>query len=51
MDYSMASIDQSDLVRIRRELHMYPELSNCEDRTMNLVCDYLDQLHIPYTKM
>ena len=26
MDYSIAPIDQSELVRIRRELHMYPEL-------------------------
>lgn len=39
-----------DAVKLRRELHMYPELSNCEERTMNLVCEYLDQLHIPYTK-
>ena len=26
MDYSIAPIDQAELVRLRRELHMYPEL-------------------------
>lgn len=48
MDYSIAPIDQAELVRLRRELHMYPELRWDLDRTAALVKRELDSAGIPY---
>ena len=48
MDYKIAPVDQSELVRIRRELHMYPELRWDLDRTAALVRRELDAAGIPY---
>ncbi len=33
-----------DLVNIRRDLHMYPELSFEEERTPELIADFLREL-------
>ena len=35
---------QPELVEIRRDLHMHPELSNEEKRTPQLIADYLTEL-------
>ena len=48
MDYSIAPIEQSELVRIRRELHMYPELRWDLERTAALVRRELDAAGVPY---
>ncbi len=48
MDYTIAPIDQQELVRIRRELHMYPELRWDLDRTAALVRRELDAAGIAY---
>jgi len=39
-----------ELVAIRRKLHKEPELSWQEFKTTQFVCDYLEQLNIPYRK-
>ena len=41
-------LDQEDLVRIRRQLHMYPELRWDLPMTHELVCRELDAIGIPY---
>ena len=41
-------LDQQDLVRIRRQLHMYPELKWDLPMTHALVCEELDKIGIPY---
>ncbi|TCO71058.1 M20 metallopeptidase family protein [Marinisporobacter balticus] len=38
------------LVEIRRDFHMYPELSENEHRTCDRICEYLDQWGIEYEK-
>ncbi len=48
MDYTTAPISQEELVRLRRELHMYPELRWDLDRTSALVRRELDAAGIPY---
>lgn len=48
MDYTKAPIDQEELVRIRRELHMYPELRWDLDRTAALVRRELDAIGVAY---
>ena len=48
MDYTIAPVCQEELVRIRRELHMYPELRWDLDRTAALVRRELDAAGIPY---
>ena len=40
----------NELVDIRREFHMYPELSENEHGTMNRICNYLDRWGIEYQK-
>ncbi|NMA93818.1 MAG: amidohydrolase [Clostridiales bacterium] len=37
------------VVAFRRELHMYPELSEAEDRTSARICEELEKLGIPFT--
>ncbi len=37
-----------EVVLIRRHLHMYPELSNKEEKTMAFISDYLTELGIPH---
>lgn len=36
------------VIGIRREFHMYPELSLEETRTSNRICEELDHMNIPY---
>lgn len=48
MDYSIAPICQEELVRIRRQIHMYPELKWDLDKTSALVREELDKAGIPY---
>lgn len=48
MDYSIAPICQEELVRIRRQIHMYPELRWDLDKTAALVREELDKAGIPY---
>ena len=40
-----------EAVALRRHLHQYPDLSEQETPTMNLLCEKLDALGIPYEKM
>lgn len=37
------------VVAFRRELHMYPELSEAENRTSARICEELEKLGIPFT--
>ncbi|MFA9423709.1 MAG: M20 family metallopeptidase [Sedimentibacter sp.] len=39
-----------ELVKIRRDFHMNPELGGSEYRTMNKICEYLDSWEIEYEK-
>ncbi len=39
-----------ELVRIRRDLHMHPELGMEEYETSSKICEYLDEWGIPYEK-
>jgi len=39
------------LSKVRRDLHMYPELGMEEFRTQEKICEYLDEFKIPYKKM
>ena len=39
-----------EAVALRRHLHQYPDLSEQETPTMNLLCEKLDALGIPYEK-
>ena len=48
MDYTIAPIVQEELVRIRRELHMYPELRWDLDRTAALVRHEFDAIGVSY---
>ena len=48
MDYTIAPVCQEELVAIRRELHMYPELRWDLDRTAALVRRELDSAGIAY---
>ena len=48
MDFSIAPVSQQELVTLRRELHMYPELRWELDRTAALVKRELDAAGIPY---
>ncbi|MBQ5771382.1 MAG: amidohydrolase, partial [Clostridia bacterium] len=42
------TVDQEMMVKIRRELHMYPELGWELDRTSALVRKTLDEIGVPY---
>ena len=48
MDPRIPPVDQQDLVRIRRQLHMYPELGWELPMTSALVREELDKAGIPY---
>ncbi len=48
IDALHCEVDQGLLVRIRRELHMYPELGWDLNRTTALVRRELDKIGIPY---
>ena len=48
MDYQLPPIDQAELVRIRRQLHMYPELRWDLPRTAALVKEELSKAGIPF---
>ena len=37
-----------EIVRLRRDLHQHPELSWQETRTAGKICEYLDELRIPF---
>ena len=39
-----------EVLALRRDIHMHPELSEQEVRTEALICDWLDRLQIPYEK-
>ncbi|MCT4593986.1 MAG: amidohydrolase [Anaeromicrobium sp.] len=39
-----------ELVQIRRDFHMYPELSGKEIRTSDKICEYLDEWNIEYER-
>lgn len=44
------AISQEELTAIRREFHMYPEISRHEFQTMERIASFLDAWDIPYTK-
>jgi len=48
-DFCACSISQEELVSIRRELHMHPEISCHEHETMKRIASFLDKWDIPYT--
>ena len=48
MDHSMITINQEELVRIRRQLHMYPELRWDLPMTAALVKEELDKIGVEY---
>ena len=48
MEHTQIAVDQQELVRIRRELHMYPELGWELPKTSGLVRRELDAAGIPY---
>ena len=48
MDALHCEVDRELLIRVRRELHMYPELGWDLDRTAALVRRELDKIGIPY---
>lgn len=41
---------EQEIIEIRRDFHKYPELSNQEFRTMDKICEYLDDWDIEYQK-
>ena len=45
---AMVEDEFEELVEIRRDLHMHPELSEHEERTEKAICAQLDKLGIPY---
>ena len=45
---AMVEDEFEELVKIRRDLHMHPELSEHEERTEKAICTQLDKLGIPY---
>lgn len=45
---SVADRYYDTIIGIRRKLHAYPELSKHEKQTSELICYYLDKLHIEY---
>ena len=48
MDSRIPPIDQQDLVRIRRQIHMHPELRWDLPKTNALVREELDKIGVPY---
>ena len=48
MDYTIAPVCQEELVRIRRQLHMYPERGWDLPLTTALVREELDKAGVPY---
>ena len=38
------------LIDVRRDFHSHPELGQQEFRTMNKICEYLDEMGITYKK-
>jgi len=46
----MYDITNYELIKIRRDFHMNPELGGSENRTMNKICEYLDSWGIEYQK-
>ena len=45
---AMVEDEFEELVEIRRDLHMHPELSEHEERTEKAICTQLDKLGIAY---
>ncbi len=43
------NINEEELVRIRRDFHMNPEIGGNEYNTMNKICEYLSLWNIEYT--
>lgn len=39
---------ESEIIELRRHLHMYPELGNKEFKTMEFICEYLEKNRIEY---
>lgn len=46
----MHVVSSYELIKIRREFHKNPELGGCENKTMDLICSYLDSWGIEYQK-
>ena len=40
---------EEDLIILRRQLHMVPEIGGELPETRKIVCDYLDEIGVPYT--
>ena len=50
LDYRMAELDESELIRIRRQIHANPELAWDVDQTADLVCEELRKADIPFVR-
>lgn len=48
--YSTLDNSLEEMIAIRRYLHMHPELSYQEFETANYICNFYDQLGIPYER-
>ena len=46
----MHVVSSYELIKIRREFHKNPELGGCENKTMDLICSYLDSWGIEFQK-
>lgn len=46
----LAEKNYTEIVKIRRHLHSYPELAFCEKQTADFIISELDKLHIRYDK-
>ncbi|NLN15412.1 MAG: amidohydrolase [Tissierellia bacterium] len=44
----LAKAIQDEMVEIRRELHMYPEISQHEEQTAEIIKKYLNKFNIPF---
>ena len=49
-DKVIGSVDKEYILRLRRELHMYPELAFELPKTLALIRRELEEMDIPYTE-
>ena len=50
MNYQDAYMNEEELIRLRREIHMHPGLAWDVDETADIVCRELESFGIPYER-